>query len=279
MTSLLQSSRIALSLGVFASIGFWIGDAVIDKVWHEPDEPFLDLLIYIEGMEFSMRFLYSAFILVVAIIASVLLRKLEVAQSLLQENQQALHALNIKLTTQNELLETEIQRRKASEIELERLATTDQLTGVFNRRKFDEILAYEIERNRRYHQGLAFLILDIDHFKRINDQFGHAVGDKVLIEIAHLLRQGIRKSDHVFRLGGEEFAIIAQATAAPNVEDLAEHVRHLVASHAFDTVGTVTISLGATMVAASDVLDSVYQRADHALYQAKNQGRNRYILA
>ncbi len=158
---------------------------------------------------------------------------------------------------------------------LETLSIMDQLTNVFNRRKLDESLHLEIQRAERYNKKLSLIIIDIDHFKHVNDTFGHQVGDDVLIKVAEILQKSIRKIDTLGRFGGEEFLIVCPQTEKEGILKLAENIRKNMESYEFDTVGHVTISLGATSYQSGDDEDSMIKRSDDALYVSKDEGRNK----
>lgn len=162
--------------------------------------------------------------------------------------------------------------------EKDRIAYHDSLTGIYNRYKFKLLFSNELHRANRYDVVFSFLILDIDHFKRINDVFGHNVGDVVLRELAHLLVDSIRHNDVLARWGGEEFVVLLPETQVANAARFAEKIRALVDSTSFTTVGHVTISVGVTGYVAGDTLDSLCGRADAALYAAKEQGRNKVTV-
>ena len=173
----------------------------------------------------------------------------------------------------------DISERKEREQELHRLATTDTLTGLPNRRHFLERLAQEIERFQRQHKGAALLMVDIDHFKRVNDSHGHAVGDAVLRQFATLLQQSLRKPDLAGRLGGEEFAILLPGTDLDGALVYAERLRERIASSPCEDEGLsigYTISIGVSIFRAEDESgDQPLSRADAGLYAAKQKGRNR----
>jgi diguanylate cyclase (GGDEF)-like protein len=172
----------------------------------------------------------------------------------------------------------DISARKKMEEELQRLATTDTLTGILNRRQFFVLGEQEVERSRRYSRELALLLYDIDHFKKVNDTFGHQAGDIVLRELAKLVHAQLRKNDLEGRVGGEEFAILLPETSISEAVVLAERIREIIESVAINIGETslhITASFGVASVEEADIsLDSVYKRADSALYEAKNAGRN-----
>ena len=169
----------------------------------------------------------------------------------------------------------DITERKLAEEELKRLAATDKLTGAYNRTKCHEILEREIERVKRHNQPLSIIIFDIDHFKEVNDRYGHSAGDYVLKTIADIVRESIRKIDYFVRWGGEEFMIISSETNLNEASALAERIREIIESSTFQNVGKVTVSFGVTEFRENDTEDSLIKRADDAMYEAKKKGRNR----
>lgn len=173
---------------------------------------------------------------------------------------------------------TELNELRNRIIELEKLSSTDRLTGAWNRAHFDKMIAIEASRSVRYHQPVALILMDIDHFKRVNDTHGHAVGDKVLCELVKVVRNNIRTSDMLFRWGGEEFVILAPSTSYRAAAKLAETLRAKVELHKIDAVGHVTISLGVAEHVSGESETNWFGRTDEALYTAKNSGRNRAVV-
>jgi diguanylate cyclase (GGDEF)-like protein len=153
-------------------------------------------------------------------------------------------------------------------------ATTDPLTSLSNRLRFNETLSIEMLRSQRYGTPLSLVLYDIDHFKRVNDRYGHLVGDSVLIELSRLVGARIRATDMLARWGGEEFAVLLPNTTADMAFVFAEQLRIAIATHPFDGVGTVTCSLGVAQY-AGEVAEAFIARADRALYRGKLGGRNR----
>ncbi|WP_277657005.1 sensor domain-containing diguanylate cyclase [Seleniivibrio woodruffii] len=158
---------------------------------------------------------------------------------------------------------------------IEEMSVTDQLTKISNRRWLDESLKEEIARYDRYNHDFSIILLDIDHFKNVNDTFGHAEGDSVLIQLAEILKTCTRASDTVGRWGGEEFLIIAPGTLKDDCFVLAEKIRHAVEDHDFGAVGHVTVSLGVAQYESGSTAAHFIINADNALYRAKQGGRNR----
>jgi diguanylate cyclase (GGDEF)-like protein len=181
---------------------------------------------------------------------------------------------------QNAVLLDEVRLKSAL---LERQSREDSLTGIANRRCFDERLQTEIERAERYGEALSLLLIDLDHFKCINDSLGHAGGDQVLRETAVLLRARLRQSDLAARIGGEEFALLLPCQDVHGAEAVAEQLREVFATHDFATGQgdrlRVTLSAGIAQWRAGQTRDGLLRRADQALYRAKAEGRNRVVRA
>ncbi|QKJ66164.1 GGDEF domain-containing protein [Deefgea piscis] len=154
-------------------------------------------------------------------------------------------------------------------------AETDALTGCGNRRQFEQMVYAEMSRAIRYGQQVCLLMLDIDFFKRVNDQFGHPMGDLVLVRLAELVKSQVRPSDTLFRWGGEEFVLLVPGVTLEQAGFLAEKLRQYIASANFPHRQTLTISIGLSAFQVTDSFDEWMQRVDTALYQAKSNGRNR----
>lgn len=157
------------------------------------------------------------------------------------------------------------------------LAKTDVLTDIGNRRAFIEEFAIALANTNRQSQTTALAIFDIDHFKMINDNYGHEVGDEVLVKITHLIKKNLRPNDRIFRVGGEEFCLLIQNTDQQTVENNINRIREILAGTALICAHQVTLSAGVTHVIKNDTLEACLKRADDALYTAKNNGRNRVI--
>jgi diguanylate cyclase (GGDEF)-like protein len=169
---------------------------------------------------------------------------------------------------------------------VQRQAVTDELTGLFNHRRFQEVMTTEVERARRYHQEMGLIMLDIDDFKRVNDTYGHLQGDLVLREVARVLRQSSREIDEPARYGGEEMAVALPQTDLEGAFQFAERVRRRIEAldlPLLDGDGTlkVTASFGAASLekSAGDGKDALVASADAALYRAKRSGKNRTVRA
>lgn len=173
----------------------------------------------------------------------------------------------------------------ADNARLEQLAQTDPLTQLLNRRALTERITAEMERALRYDSTLALLMIDLDHFKRVNDTYGHLVGDDVLRDVAKLLVDTIRVSDIVARYGGEEFLVLLPETDDAGAESFADRIRAAVEEHDFTDSGEhpqlrLTSSIGVAMYPAARIesVEDLFARADAALYRAKADGRNRVRL-
>ena len=169
---------------------------------------------------------------------------------------------------------TDYEKEKTS---LEQKASFDELTKIYNRTKFIEIFNDILKSNDSETKQLSLILFDIDHFKKINDNFGHNISDKVLAEISSTVKSLIRNSDILCRWGGEEFLILLNSSSIEDSFKISEKIRTFIESKEFIPNHQVTISLGITKFEKNDNLDSFINRADKALYQAKNSGRNQTI--
>ncbi len=158
-------------------------------------------------------------------------------------------------------------------------ALTDELTKLPNRRALAQRFLEEMQRARRHHKGMAFLMIDIDHFKLVNDTYGHLHGDAVLVELAKILIAGKRESDVCARYGGEEFGLILHETNETGAMTLAERIRGKVQAATFPGGLKVTISIGIAATEDESLFTSLIEKADQALYAAKQAGRNAVRLA
>ena len=179
-----------------------------------------------------------------------------------------------ELEQAKEAAEIANQALQQANVELAQIATTDALTGMWNRRHFVAMADTLRAQARRQATPLSLLLLDIDHFKSINDRYGHATGDQVLIELSQRIKQAVRDTDVFARWGGEEFVLLLSCCGAAEAMGVAEKLRALVADRPFPVVGAVTISLGVAELHADEPMESLFQRVDVALYQAKAAGRN-----
>lgn len=181
-------------------------------------------------------------------------------------------ALQDELRQKNRQLEEMLTR-------VETLAITDPLTGLFNRRRFESILTLEFKKAQRYQTPLSCMMIDIDHFKEINDTYGHKVGDSILKEIGNIIQKAIREVDTVSRWGGEEFAVLVPNTSRENAIQPATRILTGVSRHAFADIGgkRITVSIGIADITDPAITDEekLVHAADLAMYEAKRKGRNR----
>ncbi|MFC1672932.1 GGDEF domain-containing protein [Pseudomonadota bacterium] len=176
-------------------------------------------------------------------------------------------------------LSAEVEQRKAMEDELRQLATTDPLTGLFNRRHITDVLQDEVNRATRQDNVFSVIMFDIDHFKAINDTHGHDVGDRVLKAISGALAKSLREVDVMARWGGEEFLILLRASSLSGAAQVAEKLRAILESATIETAGIVTASFGVAQHHGDESVRELVHRADLALYTAKNGGRNKVVKA
>lgn len=183
----------------------------------------------------------------------------------------------------NRLLQQEIAERERLESSLRHLAQTDALTGLKNRRSFLEVAEQALRQSQRTGAPLALCMLDIDHFKAINDNLGHAAGDAVLVQVAALCTHQLREQDLIGRYGGEEFIIALPNTDAEDAILIAERLRARIEQYRLGGIGEalgLTVTIGISQLAeGEETLDAALQRADHALYEGKREGRNRLKVA
>ncbi|MCA1769040.1 MAG: diguanylate cyclase [Halomonas sp.] len=174
----------------------------------------------------------------------------------------------------------DVSQQLSLEAQLEHAAHHDRLTGAFNRHFFDGLVEKELARSARRGEPLSILILDIDHFKRVNDDHGHVVGDDVLKELVKHISERVRESDVLTRWGGEEFALLLPDTSLEGARQLAETLRASVEAARFgEGLPNLTISIGGAQLDASETPKAGFRRADSALYKAKESGRNRVCMA
>ena len=185
---------------------------------------------------------------------------------------------NRKIIKANGLLKEAKKLIEEKNKELNKLAITDNLTKLFNRRKLEEIIKNEIDKSYNEKDRFCLSILDIDHFKEVNDKFGHQQGDSVLVEITEVLKENLRTTDYVGRYGGEEFIIIFLGSSLEDTQKTVEDIRLKIAHYNFKKVGNKTASFGLTLSKEGDTMESVIKRADNALYKAKENGRNRLVI-
>jgi len=171
------------------------------------------------------------------------------------------------------------QRTDSQRERLEQLATIDPLTGVKNRRAMDEELNLAASHAERTGLPYALVMLDIDHFKKVNDEFGHGVGDLVLIDLVTLIQQSTRKSDQLFRYGGEEFVLLLPGVDGTGLEAVMGNLQHILRKKVKHPGGAISASFGVALLKQGEQVESWLERADSALYAAKEAGRNRVVYS
>lgn len=185
------------------------------------------------------------------------------------ENNLLIDLVNKYVAVSNEL-EAKIQ-------EVELLSIIDPLTNIYNRLKFNHTVEYELVRFKRYNDSFAIILMDIDHFKHVNDNYGHDIGDETLVRLTDIVGQILRQNDIFARWGGEEFIALIVGADEEIAVNLANRIRTKVEESDFNKVGHITISLGVSLVNTKDDSFSLFKRADDALYEAKNSGRNKVV--
>ena len=191
-----------------------------------------------------------------------------------REHSHALHDVLERHRTATETLSKKLEESEAK-------ALVDALTNVLNRNAYNMKIGELVHEYKRYKEEWALLVLDIDHFKKFNDTYGHKTGDKVLKSVAATVSNSIRVSDHIFRYGGEEFVVILSRINKETTKTLSEKIRREVERDYFvdgDNELKVTMSIGAAIITPEDTEASLFERADKALYQAKQNGRNQTLL-
>lgn len=186
----------------------------------------------------------------------------------------------VRVSSKLQKVESEVVDLKESLHKAHEQAYIDALTGVANKRAFDERIKLEFKRWKRSKESLILAVLDVDYFKKINDTYGHPIGDKVLRTISQLVDKQVRDSDFFGRVGGEEFAIIFTGSDLKNALKRLNQFRSSIESCKFASKGkriVITMSVGCAVFVDKDTPDDVYSRADKALYKAKQTGRNRCL--
>lgn len=278
----LQNPRAMPVVGIAAAGFVWLLDATVDHFVFSENAPFVESLWPDSPQELWMRLLVASLFIALSLYARMLLKNEARARQALAAHQSELEAAIAARTRELQdnyrALQEEMAQRQHAQAQLELLATTDPLTRLYNRRKFEELLSHELERCRRHTSDFAVILFDVDHFKRVNDQHGHDVGDAVLEFFADIVRAQLRKSDVVARWGGEEFIALVPDADADTALAIADKLRRTVQAGQFPRQQKVSISLGISLARRTDTIASLIKRADEALYRAKQEGRNRVIL-
>ena len=266
-------------IGCVLACLFWFIDSAIDTFVFNTQHLYIESLLDPGAVELWSRCQVILLLMAFSLAAMLILRRYQKTRILLKEYKHKLENVAEQrmneLCTKNTILEAEILEQKKIEAELVQLASIDPLTLISNRRKFDDMLHYELNRDSRYHNGLSLIFCDLDHFKAINDVHGHKVGDDVLKEFTRLVSSHIRKTDTFSRWGGEEFALLLPDTNIARATKIAEKLRKETERYDFPCVGKVTASFGVSQFIVGDDESTLINRADKALYNSKQNGRNR----
>jgi diguanylate cyclase (GGDEF)-like protein len=267
------------TIGLLLACMFWFLDSAVDTFYLGASRLYIENLLRPETVELWGRVQVVSIMMLFSMIIMFLLQKHNRIRLRLQKYRLELENIvelrTRELCIKNSMLEDEIQQRQKAEEELVELANIDALTSIANRRKFDEVLQYEMGRDKRYHNKLSLIFCDLDHFKHVNDTHGHKIGDEILKEFTQLISANIRNTDIFARWGGEEFVLLLPDTNIETATLTAEKLLIEIERHAFPYIGCMTASFGVTELVEDDTETSFIKRADDALYMAKDRGRNR----
>lgn len=240
-------------------------------------------IVYQQGMYYSVNFEVAQFAVfsIVMLFAMYLGGYQARLRRKLREQSKGLIESHLQITQQKEALEYSQKELQQALYKLGQLAAKDELTGLDNRRQFDEMLKGQISKAETLGISLGLLMLDLDYFKQVNDKYGHIAGDAVLSAFSALGPQCLRRSDFVARYGGEEFVVLIPETDKESLLECAERIGKFTRSLRFNDIDPdlrVTVSIGATLYQRNETMRSLMLRADNALYDAKKQGRDRIIF-
>jgi len=258
---------------------FWFFDSAINTFVFKTQRLYVENLLDPNAVELCARCQVITLLIAFSLVVMFMLRRQRRIKTQLNKYQHEFeHTVDERtndLSLINTMLKEEIMERQKIEKELVHLATIDPLTSIPNRRKFDDVLHYELNRDSRYHNKLSMIFCDLDYFKLINDKYGHKIGDDILKEFTRLVLRNIRRTDVFARWGGEEFVLLLPETNIATATHAAEKLRIETENHEFAYVGTMTASFGVTQFSDGDNETSFINRADDALYKSKEKGRNR----
>lgn len=266
-------------IGSVVACLFWFIDSAVDTFIFQTNRLYLEDLLAPDVPELWMRVQIVLLLMAFSLLSmSMLSRHQRVRKKLKKyktEFENIVDQRTVDMSLTNTQLREEILERQKIEEKLIQLATIDPLTSIPNRRKFDEVLEYEMNRDSRYKNELSLIFCDLDYFKKINDKYGHKIGDDALKAFTQLVSDNIRKTDVIARWGGEEFALLLPETSIMVAASAAEKLRSETERFDFPHVGHITASFGVTQYIEGDTEASLINRADDALYKAKKNGRNR----
>lgn len=266
-------------IGIVFAFGFWFAGAAIDVFVFGKYRLYAESLLGPESIDSWSRFQVMFLLILFSSMSMLFLRRqaqiTKKLNSYKSHLEQVVEERTNELKTKNALLEQEIEGKQEIEARLKHLATVDPLTSIYNRRKFNEVLSYELRRDERYPGGLSLILCDLDHFKNINDSYGHNKGDEVLKSFTEMVKNMIRSSDTFARWGGEEFVLLLPETGFETAIQLAEKIKQKTENKLFSNTCKMTVSFGITQFLEGDTETALFKRADDALYKAKTNGRNR----
>lgn len=268
-------------LGLLVAALFWVLDAFVDVTFFGVHDTFSEALLKPTPVEFWMRSIVVVLLLLFAWHARRLGIQLADSMNLLKAREQELdnhRDMQHVLRRQADELNRQVMKQANEQEELRKLAYLDPLTGLFNRRRIEEILDASRLTEQLSATGLGVLLCDIDHFKSVNDEFGHFAGDRILVRIGQLLKDHFRRGDAVGRWGGEEFLVVLPNLTQAEAEVISENFRARIERETHPPKGKLTVSLGLAMIRSNESAESLLKRADRALMLSKQTGRNRLYI-
>jgi len=268
-------------LGLLVAALFWVLDAFVDVSFLGAHNTFAEALLNPTPVEFWMRSIVVILLLLFAWYARRLGIQLADSMSQLSAKEQELdnhRDMQHVLRRQADELNRQVARQANEQEALRKLAYIDPLTGLYNRRRIEEILEASRLTEQLSGTGLGVLLCDIDHFKAVNDEFGHFAGDRTLVRIGQLLKDHFRRGDAVGRWGGEEFLVVLPNLTQSEAEVISENFRARIERETHPPKGKLTVSLGLAMIKPDETAESLLKRADRALMLSKQNGRNRLYI-
>lgn len=268
-------------LGLLVAALFWVLDAFVDVSLFGTHDTFAEALLKPNSHELWMRCVVIVLLLAFAWHARRLGGQLIDSMNRLNAQEQELDGhrdMQHVLRRQADELNRQVMRQANEQEELRKLAYIDPLTGLYNRRRIEEILDASRLTEQLSGTGLGVLLCDIDHFKSVNDEFGHFAGDRTLVRIGQLLKDHFRRGDAVGRWGGEEFLVVLPNLTQAEAEVISENFRARIEREMHPPKGKLTVSLGLAMIRPDETAESLLKRADLALMLSKQTGRNRLYI-
>jgi len=257
----MNRSKVILIISPIIGAAFWIIDSIVDCYLFKTEDSLLDALLTDEPIEIWMRSIVFLLFVITGFYTSGIVQSLEKSK--------------LSLTETNKKLKSEVTANRRLQKKLRSQANTDFLTSIANRREFFYQLNKEFERSRRYGHNFSVMMIDLDHFKQVNDKLGHIEGDIILQKFSKIIEKMIRTADIFARLGGEEFGVIVPNTSIEQASMLSQKMHKKLEDYFMGNTYMITISIGIAEFSTTDNINTLMQRADKALYQAKRKGRNR----